>query len=158
MNKSEPIWRAAWFILAASLFVLGPMGVSNARPQGSLAAIVLSAERGNPQAQTRLGFLHEQGIGVPQNYHLAAMWYHRAAEQGEPRAQHQLGILLNKGFGVRTNFIESYKWLNLAAAQVQTGDRGHYVRMRDAVASKLAYWEIAEGQRRASFWRPEPER
>ena len=106
MSKSEPIRRAAWFILAASLFVLGPMGVSNARPQGSLAAIVLSAERGNPQAQTRLGFLHEQGIGVPQNYHLAAMWYHRAAEQGDPRAQHLLGILLNKGFGVHTNFIE----------------------------------------------------
>ena len=81
--------------------------------------------------------MYEHGFGVPQDYHLAAMWYHRAAEQGDPQAQHRLGILLNKGFRVHTNFIEFYKWLNLAAARVRTSDRGHYVRMRDAVASKL---------------------
>jgi hypothetical protein len=150
--------RVAWIVLAVSLSVLSPMGTSDARPQVSAAAIVRAAERGNPQAQTQLGYMHEIGIAVPQDYRLAAMWYQRAAEQGDPRAQHLLGIMLNKGFGVHTNFIESYKWLNLAAAHVRTADREHYVRMRDAVASKLHLREIAEGQRRASFWRPESER
>jgi len=150
--------RAVGTILAATLLVLSTIAISNARPGGSAAGIVQSAERGDFRAQTRLGFMYETGHGVPQDYHLAAMWYHRAAEQGDPRAQYHLGILFNKGFGVRTNFIESYKWLNLAAARVRTNDRGYYVRIRDAVASKLSYSELAEGQLRASLWRPVAER
>ena len=158
MSNSELIRAAAQTILAASCFVLSTIGMSDARPQGSPAGIIQAAERGNPGAQTRLGYMYENGFGVPQDYQLAAMWYHRAAEQGDPRAQHRLGILFNKGFGVRTEFIESYKWLNLAAARTRTSDRGHYVRMRDAVASKLYYPELTEGQLRARIWRAERER
>jgi hypothetical protein len=157
VSNGELIRGAAQTVLAASFFVLSAIASSDARPQGSSGSIILAAERGNPGAQTRLGFMYENGFGVPQDYQLAAMWYHRAAEQGDPRAQHRLGILFNKGFGVRTNFIESYKWLNLAAARARTGERGHYARMRDAVASKLYYPELAEGQLRASVWRPAPE-
>jgi TPR repeat protein len=158
MGNSDLMRRAAVAVLAANLFLLGFAGRSDARSQGSTTGIVHAAERGNLKAQTRLGFMYENGIGVPQDYHLAARWYHRAAEQGEPRAQHDLGILFNKGFGVRVNFIEAYKWLNLAAARARTSDRGYYARLRDAVASKLNYSELAEGQLRASLWRPERER
>jgi TPR repeat protein len=142
----------------ACLFALNAISVADARPQGFSRGLVRAAEAGNPAAQTQLGSMYENGFGVPQDYQLAAMWYHRAAEQGDPRAQHRLGILFNKGFGVRSNFIESFKWLNLAAARVRTSERGHYARMRDAVASKLYYPELTEGQFRASTWRPVPER
>ena len=158
MSKSDPMRGATRTVLAASLFLLCTIGISDARPRGSPTGVVHAAERGSSSAQTRLGYMYENGFGVPQDYQLAAMWYHRAAEQGDPRAQHRLGILFNKGFGVRSNFIESYKWLNLAAARVRTSERDHYRRMRDAVASKLYYPELAEGQLRASVWQPSPER
>jgi TPR repeat protein len=158
MNNGELMRGMARTILAASLFMLSAVALSHARSQTSPAGIVYAAERGNASAQTQLGFMYENGFGVPQDYQLAAMWYHRAAEQGDPRAQHRLGILFNKGFGVRTNFIESYKWLNLAAARVRARERGHYARMRDAVASKLYFPELTEGQLRARIWRPERER
>lgn len=143
--------------LAAAVLVLALGGPAPARPKIAVN-IVVAAEQGDPRAQTKLGFMHEKGIRVPQDYYLAAMWYHRAAEQGDPRGQHHLGILYNKGFGVQVDLIEAYKWLNLAAARVRTADRGYYTRIRNAVASKLTYSELAEAQRRASLWRPEPER
>ena len=150
--------RAVRTALATTLFALSMIAASEAQPQGFAPAIVRSAESGSPTAQTRLGYMYENGIGVPQDYRLAAMWYHRAAEQGDPRAQHRLGILFNKGFGVRVDFIEAYKWLNLAASRVRISDRGYYARMRNAVASKLTYSELAEGQLRATRWRTQPER
>ena len=164
--------RAQWRILAATVFVLCAIGVAGADgppvPRSTVSvsrshavsAVSLSraAALGNARAQTQLGYMYETGIGVPQDYHLAALWYHRAAEQGEPRAQHLLGLLLNKGFGVPVNFIESHKWLNLAAAQVGGDDRDYYLRIRNAVASKLTLREIYEAQRRARYWRPLPER
>jgi TPR repeat protein len=145
--------------MAAAIFIaLATIEISEARPPAAAGSVFQSAERGNPQAQTQLGVMYEKGVGVPQDYYLAAQWYHRAAEQGDPQAQHRLGILFNKGFGVRVNFIEAYKWLNLAAARMRTSDRGYYARIRDAVASKLSYAELSDGQLRASLWRPKLER
>jgi hypothetical protein len=122
------------------------------------ARLVRSAEYGNARAQAMLGFLYEFGRGVPQDYVLAAKWYFRAAEQGEPHGQHLLGLLYDKGQGVREDAIEAYKWLNLAAARVGPRERDYYIRMRNAVASKMDRYTIAEGQRRARAWRPVRER
>ena len=74
------------------------------------------AERGDPAAQTYLGFMFETGRGVPQNYTEAAMWYRRAAEQGDGLAQYSLGLLYDKGQGVPRDIVEASKWLNLSTA------------------------------------------
>lgn len=123
-----------------------------------VTGIVRSAEQGNAHAQAVLGFLYEFGRGLPQDYVLAAKWYARAAAQGEPHGQHLLGLLYDKGFGVPEDAIEAYKWLNLAAARVGRRDRDYYIRMRNAIASKMDRYMIAEGQRRARAWRPVRER
>jgi TPR repeat protein len=150
--------RHAWWIgLAAVLLALVAPAGGHARP-AIFKDVVFAAESGNARAQTQLGFMHERGLRVQQDYFLAAKWYHRAALQGEPHGQHRLGLLFNKGFGVQVDLIEAHKWLNLAAAGIGKGQRDYYTRMRDAVASKLTYSELAEAQRRASFWVPVLER
>jgi hypothetical protein len=96
--------------------------------------------------------MYETGRGVPQDYHLAAFWYRQAAEQGNVRAQHLLGLLYDRGQGVPLDYVEAHKWLNLAAARASSGDRDYFVRIRNAVASKLTRFQIYDAQRRARVW------
>jgi TPR repeat protein len=113
------------------------------------------AERGNARALARLGFMYEHGFGVPQAYVPAADLYARAAAKGNPSAQAMLGLMYDKGHGVPQNFVLAYKWLDLAAAHAPARQRETYLRLRDAVSSKMSSDEIAEGQRLAFNWRPE---
>jgi TPR repeat protein len=43
----------------------------------------LAAEQGNARAQNNLGYMYENGQGVPTDYAAAALWYGKAAAQGE---------------------------------------------------------------------------
>lgn len=112
------------------------------------------ALRGNARAQGLLGFMYENGFGVPQAYDAAADLYQRAAVQGDPFAQSRLGLIYDKGHGVPQDVILSYKWLDLAAAHATKRERDYYSRLRNAVASKMSFDQIVEGQRLALFWAP----
>jgi TPR repeat protein len=116
--------------------------------------LTAAASRGNARAQGRLGFMYENGFGVPQAYDAAADLYQRAAVQGDAFAQNRLGLIYDKGHGVPQNVILSYKWLDLAAAHATKRDRGYYLRLRDAVASKMSLNQIVESQRLALSWTP----
>ena len=110
------------------------------------------AERGQPSAQTYLGFMYETGRGVPQNYTDAAMWYRRAAEQGDSLAQYSLGLLYDRGFGVPRDIVEAGKWLNLATAAAPPRAREARARIRDAVTTKMTRGEIAQARLMALEW------
>jgi uncharacterized protein len=112
------------------------------------------AEHGVAKAQTYLGFMYANGRGVPQSYVEAAKWYCRAAAQDEATAQYMFGLMNDKGQGVTENRIEAHKWLNLAAAHAPRSDREDWVRIRDAVGSKMTLAQLAEARRRAVEWRP----
>jgi TPR repeat protein len=111
-----------------------------------------AALRGNARAQAQLGFMYENGFGVPQNYAAAAELYQSAAAQGDAFAQSRLGLSYDKGHGVPQNMVLSYKWLDLAAARATNRERDYYRRLRDAVASKMTSNQIVEGQRLALIW------
>jgi TPR repeat protein len=115
------------------------------------------AERGEPAAQTYLGFMFENGRGVPQNYTEAAMWYRRAAEQGDSLAQYSLGLLYDRGQGVPQDIIEASKWLNLSTAAAPPRAREARARIRDVVTSKMTRGEIAQARLRALEWAPSRE-
>jgi TPR repeat protein len=89
---------------------------------------------------------------------VAVQWYACAAEQGNPSAQYQLGLMYDKGHGVPRSSVIAYKWLNLAAAHARPSEREYYLRVRDAVASKLNTAQIAEAQWLAYNWAPKPQR
>lgn len=165
MKKAAAVLLALIIVAAGTVEVMAAEGpaaiVKHRRPAATVvrgASILRLAEHGNARAQAQLGFMYEYGRGVPQDFVLASVWYHRAAEQGNPHGQHLLGLLYNKGRGVPENLIEAYKWLNLAAAGAGPRSRNYYILMRDAISSKMDRYEIAEAQRRGREWRPVRER
>ncbi len=107
------------------------------------------ALRGDAKAQAFLGFMFENGFGTPQAYDAAADLYGAAALSGNPFAQAMLGLMFDKGHGVPQDFVLAYKWLNIAAGGASKRDRDYFLRLRNAVASKMSREQIAEGQRLA---------
>jgi TPR repeat protein len=110
------------------------------------------AFRGNAQAQAFLGFMFENGYGAPQVYVSASDLYYQAAMRGNTFGQAMLGLMYDKGHGVPQDFILAYKWLNLAAARSPKHERDYFLRLRNAVASKMSPPQIAEGQQLAMLW------
>ena len=98
-----------------------------------LAQVKAAAERGEAQAQDRMGDSYEGRF----NYSAAAEWFRKAAEQGVPHAQWRLGKMLLDG---RPKFAEGsvpvpkaadegLKWILLAANQGLDGaqcDLGYF--------------------------------
>ena len=75
------------------------------------------AEQGHVSAQTYLGHMYEQGIGVLKNHKAAVKWYTKAAEQGHAATQNTLGYMYDYGRGVAKNHKTAVKWYTLAAEQ-----------------------------------------
>ena len=76
-----------------------------------------SAEKGDVEAQTRLGLRFAKGDGVPKNLKEAAKWFRKAADQGFARAQNDLGVMYDNGEGVPMDHSEALKWFKCAADQ-----------------------------------------
>jgi TPR repeat protein len=104
------------------------------------------AEQGDADAQLNLGFMYDNGYGVPQDFEEAVTWYRRAAEQGNNRAQYNLGILYEIGRGVPQNKVQAHMWYDIAGVAVA-------VSYRDHVALEMTPSQIAEAQRLASEWK-----
>jgi uncharacterized protein len=116
--------------------------------------LLIAAERGSPVAQTYIGYMYQNGLGVPRDYVVAAGWLNQAAWQGAPTAQFLLGLLFDKGYGVPQDWVQAEVWLNLAASKASGPQQDYWARMRDAVAQKLTLDQLAEAQRRAYEWAP----
>jgi TPR repeat protein len=56
-----------------------------------------NAEQGFAEAQYNLGWMYDNGDGVPQDYAEALKWYTLAAEQGDTMAQFNLGVMYDNG-------------------------------------------------------------
>ena len=75
------------------------------------------AERGDTDAQYRLGSAYYYGKGVPQDYAEAIRWYRKSANQGIAKAQYALGYCYFHGQGVPQDNAEAVRWLRIAADQ-----------------------------------------
>jgi hypothetical protein len=103
------------------------------------------APLGNPVAQTYLGYMYANGKGVPQDFVVSAGWYRCASQQGVARAQYQLGLMYDKAQGVPQDYVMAYALLNLAVAKAGP-EREVWVKIRDAVASKLSLAQVTIAQ------------
>ena len=75
------------------------------------------AERGDPEAQFRIGLMLEHGAGYPQDKPQAVIWLRRAATQGHSAAQQELGVLHATGDGVAHDDVQAAAWFRKAAEQ-----------------------------------------
>jgi TPR repeat protein len=110
------------------------------------------AETGDATAQCWLGWVYQNGQGVPQDDAEALKWYHKAAVQGNTDAQNNLGTMYRNGHGVPQNNVEAVMWYVTAAglgnstAQINLGvmyQNGKGVPQSDAEAVKW-YRKAAE--------------
>lgn len=77
-----------------------------------------AAQRGDVSAQHNIGWAHDTGRGVEQNYLEAVRWYRLAAEQGNMRSQSALGEIFLFGVpGVAADMAAAEKYNRLAAEQ-----------------------------------------
>src|SRR5437867_1817726 len=110
------------------------------------------AERGDAEAEFRLGAMYERGEGTPAQPNQAAKWYRKAADQGYSQAQYALGKLYADGRGILQDYIEAHKWLNLASANGEA----EAAKRRNQLADKMTPVQIADAQRLAGEWKPTP--
>ncbi len=108
---------------------LGRRGYESYR-QGDYAAArqtwLSAADYGNDYAQTMLGFMYDQGLGVPRDSREALRWFEMAAEQGNVTAQTNLGVLYYEGRGVPQDSRQALEWLLQGAEQ---GDKAAQLRL-----------------------------
>lgn len=94
---------------------------------GSRDNIIGDAKRGEPEAQSILGYCYLVGVGLRKNRRKASFWRLRAAQQGNSAAMANLGLMYETGNGVRANLKTAKKWYAKAAkvgevtAQVNLG-------------------------------------
>lgn len=160
-SRSLPILLALFFVAALA----SPLAAADRLRDGAAAyaahnyaaatRIFLDlAALGDPEAQTYLGLMYYKGLGVPQNYMVAAAWYRCAGGQGFPTAAYFLGLLYDKGQGVPQDYLLAYTWLNIAVAGAGR-ERHYWVNIRDAVSTKLSLVEKLKAQELA-LTGPEP--
>ncbi len=75
------------------------------------------AEQGDARAQSLMGLLYANGLGVPQDEAQAVQWTRKAADQGLDEAQNNLGVMYEKGLGVPRDDAEAVQWYRKAAEQ-----------------------------------------
>lgn len=108
------------------------------------------AERGDRRAQFWIGYMHQEGQGLPRDFAEALKWLRRSADQGENGAQYQLARIYAEASGVPRDLVTAYMWLSLAASQGH--DRSE--KARDQIESKMTPAQIALGKKRATEWKP----
>lgn len=69
------------------------VSVDSNNPANRFRDIYAAAVEGDAVAQIQLGNVHEEGLGVPQDYGKAIEWYQKAAKQGNAIAQYNLGVI-----------------------------------------------------------------
>ena len=75
-----------------------------------------------------------------------------AANAGDAKAMLALGRLYVQGLGAPQDYVQAHKWFNLAASRGEA----EAVTERDALAARMAPEQVAEAQKQAAAWQPEP--
>jgi hypothetical protein len=91
------------------------------------------AEKGNSEAQKRLGWKYFGGDGVSQDYKEALKWGLLSAKQDHPSAQLLLGMIYDEGKGVPQDYKEALKWYRLSQSNGMPEIGGEIARLEEKV-------------------------
>ena len=75
-----------------------------------------------------------------------------AANAGDAKAMLALGRLYMQGLGAPQDYVQAHKWFNLAASRGEA----EAVTERDTLAGRMASEQVAEAQKQAAAWQPQP--
>jgi TPR repeat protein len=103
-------------------------------------ACKIEADAGDAQCQNLVGYLFQEGLGVPANTTEAIRLFRLAAKRGLAMAQCQLGLAYARGLGVSPDDVEAVRWYQLAAAQ------------GDPIGEYFLAMSLAEGRGIAKDW------
>ncbi|WP_261528067.1 tetratricopeptide repeat protein [Burkholderia multivorans] len=81
----------------------------------AMAQLAPLAAQGDADAQMLVGFMYQNGKGVPQDYAEAMKWYKLAANKGNNTASFNLGIMYEQGLGVPIDLQEAFRWFQISA-------------------------------------------
>lgn len=84
---------------------------------GAAVLILKAAQAGNSTATYEMGYLYENGDGVPADSVRSAQWYLKAAAMGNASGEAAAGQLYELGRGVPDNWVEAAKWYLKSAQQ-----------------------------------------
>jgi uncharacterized protein len=107
----------AWLTLAAAQAQADPAATAYER-EDYAAAIALyapRADKGDAEAQYRMGMMARFGWGTDRDAAAAARWLRKAADQNHPQAQAELGTMYRLGRGVPEDQKEAARLLRAAA-------------------------------------------
>jgi uncharacterized protein len=73
------------------------------------------AEKGDAEAQLKIGLMYYYGRGISRDYREALRWFKKSAVQGNAIAQSNVACMYDKGEGVPQNHVEAAGWYLQAA-------------------------------------------
>lgn len=114
--------------------------------QKAYALLLPPAEGGDTFAQTSIGYMLSQGLGVIKNERDAIRWYEKAALKGDSDAQYNLGSMYERGRGTDQDFQKAFEWYTRSAeqgnafAQANLGSLYYNGNGVERDYKKAAYW------------------
>ena len=85
-------------------------------PEALFAAMLVNAEKGQPEAMLNVGTLYEQGLGAPKNFTNALQWYEKAAFAGAAEGYFRMGGCYEIGMGAVADMAKAVSFHEKAAA------------------------------------------
>jgi Sel1 repeat len=93
------------------------IAIRSQSPSDDLSRVLEAAQKGDADAQNKLGVMYHIGRGAPQDDAQAAVWTRKAAEQGNADAENNLGSSYYSGQGVPQSYAQALYWYTKAAEQ-----------------------------------------
>lgn len=78
---------------------------------------IKKANNGNKESEFVIGYLYENGRGVPQNINEAVKWYRKSAKKKYTKALNNLAYLYQNGNGVEKDIRKAEELLKMSAKQ-----------------------------------------
>jgi TPR repeat protein len=89
--------------------------LKNEQPSATYEAFFELAKSGDVDAQTLVGEMYLDGIGVKTDYEKAFFWLSKAAQREDSQAQYLVGYMYENGLYVAKDIVSAVKWYKKAA-------------------------------------------
>lgn len=150
MDEKEEIRRAAEAGNTDAMNRLGNVLAQNGSDVEAAQWFRQASERGHVKATNALGFMYEEGRGVPQDFEEAGRLYLQAMRKGNADSMVNRGLMYDKGRGVAASKMQAYVHFSLGAAYADDPAlRGEAVKLRDEVAKQLTPAQLNAAQAEA---------